>query len=173
MGYYEARIAAALIYFLESFAWPDRGIVTGADGAVRLMPKLVRVPDVAFVSWDQFPNRVIPRKPLPNLAPDLAVEVLSESNTAKEMKRKISEYFNAGAKLVWIIDPEARTVHVYTAPDRFTVLTEEQILDGGVVLPGFSLPLQQLFARLGPGPTEDKPAKPNKPTTPRRPKRKK
>jgi Uma2 family endonuclease len=64
------------------------------------------------------------------------------------MERKRKEYFFAGVELVWEVDPYQRTVSVYTAPDTVTILTERDTLDGGEVLPGFSLRLANLFARL-------------------------
>ena len=82
------------------------------------------------------------------MAPDLAVEVLSAGNTAREMARKRQEYFAAGVQVVWQVDPNARTVEVFTAPDQSTVLHEAQTLEGGTVLPGFTLPLQELFSEL-------------------------
>ena len=90
---------------------------------MRLAPGLVRIPDVSFVSWDRFPDRRVTREPVPAIAPDLAVEVLSESNTKAEMDRKLREYFAAGARLVWYLDPEDRTVRVYTAVGRMTCWT--------------------------------------------------
>jgi Uma2 family endonuclease len=118
------------------------------------MPGLVRIPDVSFIVWGRMPPADAPAKPIPDLSPDLAVEVLSESNTRREMERKLQEYFEAGASLVWYIDLRARTVTVYTAPDQSTVLGESATLDGGDLLPGFALPLRELFARAsrrGPG----------------------
>jgi Uma2 family endonuclease len=151
MGFRESILAGALIQLLRNFLAGNRlGVVTAPDGMMRLAPRLVRIPDVAFLSWDRFPNRQIPRTPIPALAPDLAVEVLSPSNTDAEMQRKRHEYFAAGCRLVWMVDPDARTVAVYTAPAQATVLREEQTLDGGSVLPGFTLPLRQLFAELDP-----------------------
>jgi Uma2 family endonuclease len=148
MGYEESALAALLIHFLVGFVRQhDLGIVAGADGTLRLMPGLVRIPDVSFVSWDRLPGRRYPRQPIPDLAPDLAVEVLSKSNTAQEMKRKLREYFGVGVRLVWCVDPRARTVRVYTAENQSVLLTAEQTLDGGAVLPGFALPLAQLFPR--------------------------
>jgi Uma2 family endonuclease len=131
--------------FVEEY---DLGIVAGSDGALRLMPRLVRIPDVSFISWSQLPSREYPAKPIPDLYPDLAVEVLSAGNTVQEIERKLKEYFLAGTRLVWIIDPDARTVHVYTSPDDWTILEETDTLPGGEVLPGFKLALRQLFARL-------------------------
>lgn len=126
----------------------DLGIAAGADAAVRLMPGLVRIPDVSFVGWDRLPKRKCPKKPIPDLVPHLAVEVLSEGNTPAEMQRKLREYFLAGVEIVWMVDPETRVVDVYTAPDKRKRLREADILDGGDHLPGFRLPLQRLFARI-------------------------
>jgi Uma2 family endonuclease len=78
------------------------------------------------------------------------VEVLSPSNTRKEMQIKLKEYFLGGVKLVWMIDPEKRTAEVYTAPDKVVAIPPDGTLDGGTVLPGFALPLATLFARFGP-----------------------
>jgi Uma2 family endonuclease len=109
---------------------------------------LVRLPDVGFVSWDRLPGRRVPDEPIPNVVPDLAVEVLSPSNTAREMSRKRGEYFRAGVRLVWEIDPRTRTARVYTSETVFTDLTAGDELDGDPVLPGFRLPLAVLFAEL-------------------------
>jgi Uma2 family endonuclease len=123
------------------------------------MPHLVRIPDLSFVRWEKLPNHAIPREPIPDLAPDLAVEVLSKSNTSGEMKRKLREYFEAGVVLVWFVDPVKRTVEVFTAPKQSEVLTEADTLDGGDVLPGLALPVKRVFERL---PPESEPAKPAK-----------
>ena len=122
--------------------------MTGADGMMRLLPGLVRIPEVAFLSWNRFPNQRVPTEPIPDVAPDLAVEVSSTGNTAREMARKRQDYFAAGVQVVWQIDPHTRTVEVFTSPEQSTVLHEAQTLEGGTVLPGFTLPLQELFAEL-------------------------
>jgi Uma2 family endonuclease len=149
MGYLESYLAIELGRLLGNFiAEHDLGVLTGADGALRLMQGLVRIPDLSFISWDRLPDRRLPDEALPDLTPDLAVEVLSEGNTPGEMDRKLRDYFFAGTRLVWYIDLRRRTVRVYTGPDQCVELNERQTLDGGAVLPGFSLPLAQLFARL-------------------------
>ena len=148
VGFLESRLAVVLIHFLETFL--DRrnwGIVTGADGMLRLAKGLVRIPDVSFIRWEKFPGRKLPTAPIPDLSPDLAVEVLSPSNTRREMQRKLREYFAAGASLVWLLDPKTRSVSVYTAVDVFTVVDEQGTLDGGNVLPGFTLAVKDWFAR--------------------------
>ena len=111
---------------------------------MRLWAGMVRIPDVSFVRWDRLPEQY---GPIPPIAPDLAIEVLSESNTPKEMDRKLKEYFAAGTQLVWYFDPKARTVTVYTSPDQYTVMDDSQTLDGGDVLPGLEVPLRELFDR--------------------------
>ena len=113
---------------------------------LRLAPGLVRIPDISFISWDRLPQRRVPRQPIPDLVPDLAVEVLSEGNTPREMEQKLQEYFTAGVRLVWYVDPVLQEVHVYTAPDQREVLTADHTLHGGAVLPGFALLVRQLFA---------------------------
>ena len=151
MGYQESRIAMLIGTFLNVFVLPRKlGLVTGPDGTIKLFAGLVRMPDVAFTSWDRLPNRKLPRAPIPALAPDLAVEVLSRSNTKAEMTRKLGEYFDAGVRLVWIVDLRKRTARVYTAVDQSVLIQENQALDGGDVLPGFVLPLSELFADVEP-----------------------
>jgi Uma2 family endonuclease len=112
------------------------------------MPNLVRLPDVSFVSWDTFPGRRIPKEAVPKLAPDLAIEVLSKGNTKGEMARKVREYFESGVRLVWVVDPKKKTLTQYASVRDKSVLGEDDTVEGGDVLPGFSLPLADLFAEL-------------------------
>jgi Uma2 family endonuclease len=146
MGFYESYLAMRLGRFLLAFVEQhDLGIVTGEAGMLRLAPGLVHIPDVAFISWDRLPDRRIPRQPIPDLAPDLVVEVLSEGNTPREMGQKLLEYFSAGVRLAWCVLPNLQQVHVYTAPDRREVITSDLALHGGEVLAGFILPVRRLF----------------------------
>lgn len=146
MGYEESAIAGLLITFLNNYIRPRKlGIVTGADGTIRLFPGLVRIPDVAFASWSCFPDRKRPKARIPQLAPDLVVEVLSKGNTKPEMAKKLGEYFGAGVQVVWLVDHRKRTVRVHTAIDESVLIKEGQTLDGGALLPGFMLPLDELF----------------------------
>lgn len=149
MGFIQSALACFMIEMLRAFVVPrNLGIVTGPDGTVELMAGLVRIPDVAFTQWDRLPGRRYPAAPVPQLAPNLAVEVLSQSNTPGEMAVKRQDYFTASVELVWEIDPDARTVAVYTSVTDVTTLTSADTLDGGTVLPGFTLPLRDLFAEL-------------------------
>jgi Uma2 family endonuclease len=148
MGYFESRVAVTLSWYLETFAIDrDLGLVFGEAATLRILPRQVRMPDVCFLSWRHFPDRKLPREPMPKIAPDLAVEVLSESNTPSEMLRKLRDYFSAGVSLVWYVDPRTHTARSYSAPDQFVEIDAEGALNGGDVLPGFSLSLRQLFAR--------------------------
>lgn len=149
MGLRESLLAVFLGELLGPFVRRQNlGILSGEQGTYELLEGLVRLPDVAFVSWDRLPNRRIPDEPVPNVVPDLAVEILSASNTLGEMARKRGEYFKAGVRLVWEIDPRARSVRVYTSASAYTDLTADDTLDGAPVLPGFALSLAQLFAEL-------------------------
>lgn len=150
MGYNESFLAGLLITLLNNFILPrDLGAVTGEAGMMRLLGGLIRIPDVAFVTKQRLPSGELPRQPVPTLVPDLAVEILSEGNTPSEIARKRREYFQAGVRLVWVIDPATRSVAVYTGgSDQPVVRSESDALDGGEVLPGFSLHLRDFFAKL-------------------------
>jgi Uma2 family endonuclease len=153
MGYPESTLACQLIKLLGNFLdRHDLGNLAGMDGTLRLMPKLVRIPDVSFVRWEKLPSRQPPAEPIPDLVPDLVVEILSEGNTRGEMDRKLREYFLAGVSLVWFVDRNARTVKVYETPENARVFTENDTLDGGNVLPELSLSVREIFARTPPQP---------------------
>ena len=100
-----------------------------------------------FRTWHRLPGRESPREPIPDLAPDLAVEVLGEGNTKSEMARKVREYFEAGVVMVWLIDPKKRTARVYSNVEKSVLVRADQALDGGDVLPGFVIRLSDLLDR--------------------------
>jgi Uma2 family endonuclease len=140
----EMMLAHLLLLFVEEH---DLGLVLGASGMLRILPDQIRIPDVSFISWERLPEGKLPPERVARLAPDLAVEVLSPSNTKKEMERKLKDYFKAGVRLAWLIDPASQTAEIYTSPTEFWQVGKTQSLDGGDVVPGFRLPLKQLFAR--------------------------
>lgn len=162
MGWKEATLAFWLGFRLQDYLQTnDLGAVTGADGTLRLRQRLVRIPDVAFILWENVPpDDELPQ--IPDLAPDLAVEVISPSNTVREMARKRKEYFQAGTRLVWQVYPDRKEVEVYTSPGRFRTLGLTDTLDGGTLLPGFRLPLADLFAERGAGKRGTKRRKPKR-----------
>jgi Uma2 family endonuclease len=148
MGIFESRLAAILIAYLEfNRQVQELGMVLGPDGMVRLAPGVVAVPDASFIRWDRLPGGKAPTTAMLEVAPDLVVKVLSPGNTPREMDRKLHEYFAAGVRLVWYVDPPTRRVTVYTSPSDSRVLDESQSLDGGDVLPGFSLSIGEWFNR--------------------------
>jgi Uma2 family endonuclease len=127
----------------------DLGSVYGADATMRMKRGRVRLPDVAFITAERVASLPTPHPAIPSIAPDLGVEVLSESNTRAEIQQKLTEYFESGTRLVWIIDPPTRSVAVYQAAteEPVRVIHEHEDVEGGSVLPGFTLAVSQLFAR--------------------------
>ena len=137
VGFIESQIGMEIGRLLANFVKEHRlGWVTGEGGMVQLRPKRVRIPDVAFVSFERLPADRPPSDAAPEVAPDLAVEVLSKSNTRREMEIKLREYFEAGVRLVWLVDPPTRRVEVYHSPTAMTRLDAADTLTGGDVLPG-------------------------------------
>ncbi len=152
MGLVESMLTMELAMYLVAFVKRHHlGVVTGPDGTIRLMPGLVRIPDIAFISWERLPGRRAPTTTFLDLGPDLAIEVLSKGNTRREMERKLREYFAAGTRLAWLIDPRTRSAWVHTSPEAVTKLGADGTLDGGDILPGFALRLVELFECLDRG----------------------
>jgi Uma2 family endonuclease len=150
VGLFESLIAVNLI--VELGAYVKRmglGVVFGPDGTFRLPSSgRIRLPDVSFVSQDRLPRA---SSAVPVLAPDLAVEVLSENNTRQEIDQKLRELFESGTRLVWVIDPPSRTVLVYAGlGTEATILTESDFLDGGTAVVGFRMPVTALFSNVPP-----------------------
>lgn len=137
------RVTVPLARFVTEH---DLGVVLGAATGFKLFhdPDTVRAPDVAFVCQDRRPP-VKERKKFASLAPDLAVEVVSPSDTPAEVEAKVDDYLQAGVRLIWVLDPDSRTVTEYHASGPTRTLTADQTLDGGDVLPGFTCPVAALF----------------------------
>lgn len=146
MGYRESLMALTLAGYLMAFVKPRRlGVIAGADAIMRMRDGRNRLPDVSFTAWDNVPTNDAHLQSVADFAPDLAVEVLSDGNTRAEIARKREDYFAAGTRLVWIVEPDDRTVEVYTDPDTCTLLHDSDTLTGGDVLPGFELSLSEFF----------------------------
>ena len=120
----------------------------GSDGMFRLEPEQIRIPDVAFISKRRFAGRTLTPGAFWELGCDLAVEVISPSNTRREMERKLADYFAAGVGIVWLVYLTTREVVVYSSPNSSTTLRDDDKLDGGELLPGFSVNDAQIFAKL-------------------------
>ena len=106
-------------------------------------PDTVRGPDVAFIRRDRIPD------PEPtgfaHFAPDLVVEVISPGDRAGEVLAKVADWLSAGTRLVWVLDPARRVARVYRDDGTEQILTADESLDGGEVVPGFSCPLSEIF----------------------------
>lgn len=149
MGYEESLVAMQISHCLLRFLSRRKlGIVAGEAGMLKLARGLVRIPDVSYVSYDRLPGRRAPRQPIPRLAPNLAVEVLNQSNTRREMEEKLVEYFDAGVEVVWLVDLRKRTVEVFTSSNGSALFKGAQTVSGGTVLPGFRFKVRDLFEQL-------------------------
>ena len=146
MGWYESLLANLISFEISLYLRThDLGQVLGADGMLRILPGMVKLPDISFISWSRFPNTKLPRRPVPALIPDLAVEVLSDGNSNREMKNKLELYFDAGVRLVWYIDPKSRSATMWQQRDQPQTIAVEGELDGCNVLPGLRISLRQIF----------------------------
>jgi Uma2 family endonuclease len=122
------------------------GMMTGADGGYVFFPDraTIRVPDVAFIRKDRLPPPG-DRSRFPRLAPDLAIEVLSPSDSTSEVIAKIEMHQEAGIPLIWVVDPEKTTVTVIATGRPTMVLKPGDTLDGGDVLPSLTIPVAEIF----------------------------
>lgn len=133
-------VAQRISYFLSNHVLPrDLGYITGPDVGFQLGAGHVRQPDVAFIAKSRLPE-------LPSrfeIAPDLAVEVVSPN---EDVLKKTREYLSAGTTLVWAVYPHEQIVEVFRAESpRWQTLTGDDTLDGGDILPDFSVPVRELF----------------------------
>lgn len=148
MGAFEVWIASRLTQAMGAFATANRlgQVVTEMLFVIDEARELKRRPDVAYVSFDRWPRgRRIPRTAAWEVIPDLAIEVVSATNTADEVLAKIHEYFRASVRRVWVVYPSTVQVYDYDSPTTVRILARAEELDGGAVLPGFRLPLAMLF----------------------------
>jgi Uma2 family endonuclease len=142
------RVMAAVAEVLRSHVRTHRlGVVFAGDSGFVLArkPDTVRGPDVAFVSRERFEQSGDTARAFTG-APDLAVEVLSPSNTPAALHGKVADYLAAGTRRVWVVDPEARTVTAYASLLSPQVLGEEEMLAGDDVVPGFRARVGEIFA---------------------------
>ena len=105
-----------------------------------------RIPDLAYISYETWPkSKPFPRTAYAKMAPDLAVEVISPSDGGRDIVDKVLEYFRAGCKAVWVVWPNAEQIHAYSSPKSVKIYGITDILEGDPVVPGFRLPLIELF----------------------------
>jgi Uma2 family endonuclease len=146
-GSLSSMVSAEVLTHINSFVRANRlGRCGDANWGFkpRSDPDTVRAPDVSFVRADRIPATGIPRGFWPG-APDLAIEVLSSTQSFAEMLRKVSDYLQWGTRLVWIIDPERRTALICHPDGPVAMLGADGVLDGEDVVPGFALPLADIW----------------------------
>jgi Uma2 family endonuclease len=150
MSAYATWIASRLGHRLGPFA-EDHSLGTVVTEMLFVLDgerNLRRRPDVAFVSAQQWPlERELAESGDWEVVPDLAVEVVSPTDEFSDVVSKVREYFQYGVRRVWVIVPEERQVYVYESPTQVRILAITDILSGGDLFPGFTLPLASLFAR--------------------------
>jgi Uma2 family endonuclease len=150
MGALAGTIASLLMSHLNIFAWQHRLGFAVAEVTFRLLAgRPQRRPDVAFIPYDRW-NPLPPTEDPPawDVVPTLTVEVVSPNDSITELDEKLRDYFDAGVRLVWVLNPTLRRVSVYESFTRVRILQENDELDGGPVLPGFRLRIADLFAVL-------------------------
>lgn len=125
-------------------ATKKRGYVASAQAGFRMVSGNIRSPDVAFTLKERLPEGK-PAKGFEAVAPDLAVEIVSPHEDVTDLLRKIGEYFASGTQQVWLLFPETRTVNVYYSPFVVQMLSSEDELDGGDLLPDFRCKVSELF----------------------------
>ena len=154
MGAEEQLIDSDLLVWLSQYV-REQGLGWTVMECKFALPKVGnnRIPDLAFVSYATWPKaKRRPKGAKWAVAPDLAVEVISPSDVGKDLIAKIGEYFRAGCKAVWVVWPDAEQIHVYDSPKSVKIYGATDTLEGDPVVPGFRLPLIELF------PPEEAPA---------------
>lgn len=141
-GMVASRLLVAVARHVDAGAL---GVVLAAETGFTLFrnPDTVRAPDVAFIRRERIPDP--PPRGFAEIAPDLAIEVLSPGDTAGEVRAKVLDWLAAGCRLVWIVDPVRRIARVHRPDETTTLVTDDGVLDGETVLPGFVLPLAEAF----------------------------
>lgn len=149
MGRDESAIAIEVAAVVRNFIKERKlgGRLSGEAGMVRMKGSNVRMPDVCWTAPQDI-RQDDRGQAAPRDVPTLAIEVISESNTKNEIDLKLREFFDSGCRLAWVLYPTTRTVRVYDDPkslDRFRQLAADDTLEGGDVLPGFSVKVGELF----------------------------
>lgn len=147
-GHEHGGVAARILIRLGNFVETHQlGMVYAAETGFTLShdPDTVRAPDAAFVTAERV-AQIKRRRGYFDGAPDLAVEIVSPDDKAEEIDAKVLDYLEAGCRLVWVIQPRTKTITVYRSLDQVRVLTQRDTLDGADVVPGFAVPVKEIFA---------------------------
>ena len=146
-GLEHSTIGVDLITTLNAFVRSNKlGKISGADGGYILHrnPDTVRAPDIDFVQTDRLPNGKTPQKYFPG-PPDLAVEIISPSDVYEDVEDKVKEFLEAGTRIVWVINPRRKSITIFRGDNSITALRTADTLSGEDVIPGFSLPVSEIF----------------------------
>lgn len=147
-GFKHGQLVVNLTVPLGAFVKQNRlGVVLAAETGFRLAgnPDTVLAPDIAFIRQEQLTPASETEK-FWSGAPDLAVEVLSPSDTVYEVEAKVATWLSSGTKMVWVVDPKLRSIHVHCSGASIQTLAESDVLDGRDVIPGFRLNVAELFS---------------------------
>jgi len=149
MGWEESVWEVEIAGIIRDFIKGKRiAVIAGSDGLTRLEDGQVRIPDVGVYLLNRFPGGKAKRAAICDMAPDWAIEVLSRSNTKREMESKREQFFAAGTRRMWIVDPRKRTIEDWTSAKDMHILTAEDTADLGEILPGFTLTIADWFAEV-------------------------
>lgn len=141
------EIASKIDWLIGNVVWPNkigRTYTAEAGFVLQRDPDVLLSPDVAFVSRNRLPPDE-ERVGFLELPPDLAVEVLSPSESLRSIREKVSAYLEGGTQAVWVVDPVRRSLTMYLADGSMTLLSEADVLDGGEILPGLSVQVAEIF----------------------------
>lgn len=150
MGKFEDVIGFELGLSIGNYVKQNQlGVMNGAQGMTTMITGNIRMPDLMFTAKERITMRQLRAEPAPAIAPDLSVEVLSDTNSKSEMLKKRRELFASGTRLIWEFEPTDHTVAVYTSPETpDAILDRAATLTGGDVLPGFTLDLAAFWAQF-------------------------
>lgn len=148
-----SHVGGEILFHLKAFVTPrGLGYVFMADNSFRCFaddPDRVRRADVSFIAADRLTPELYRSKGHCTVCPDLAVEVVSPNDLMSDVTAKRKEWLAAGAKLVWVVDPDDRSVSAYRSGEPVRVFQETDTLTGDPVLAGFSCPVADLFRLPG------------------------
>ncbi len=149
MGWKQGCLATILSAIFYAATEQGRlGVLNGEQGFIRLASGHRRSPDVAYYSRSRLPGGKIPDEKVPAIVPDIAIEVLSDSNTTDEMRIKRQEFFDAGTIWFWIVEPQLRRVDVYDSVDTFRSYRDGDHLTAPALLPALSVSITELFDQI-------------------------
>ena len=142
-GWMHGIVQGAVVEALRQAARQTRSGMVVTECGFRLAPDVVQAPDVAYIRKERR-NEMVPGRYC-EFGPDLAVEILSPDDNAARLQRKIARYLAAGTSIVWVMDPETVTVAIYHKAGAFRTLAGDDLIDAPELLPGFSVPVRELF----------------------------